>query len=144
MFATVEKWRARAVACAIWSVGLGLGARKTKKSRVATPSTQTMMVSQSASRNKNFTFFQNHSAEAVKIKKGDPGYAQPVGLTKQRGDKAKKHIYEVSKTNSFILRTHFHQFRNENFYIVGQIVDFLLRNGKRLFRHQSYKLFFLN
>ena len=83
-----------------------------------------MMVSQSASRNKNFTFFQNHSAEAVKIKKGDPGYAQPVGLTKQRGDKAKKHIYEVSKTNSFILRTHFHQFRNENFYILGQIVDF--------------------
>ena len=61
------------------------------------------MVSQSASRNKNFTFFQNHSAEAVKIKKGDPGYAQPVGLTKQRGEKAKKHIYEVSH-NSEVLK----------------------------------------
>ena len=86
-----------------------------------------MMVSQSASRNKNFTFFQNHSAEAVKIKKGDPGYAQPVGLTKQRGEKAKKHIYEVSKTNSFISRTPFNQFGSENFYIIGEMVDFFHR-----------------
>ena len=106
-------------------MGSGRGARKTKKSRVATPSIQTMMVSQSASRNKNFTFFQNHSAEAVKIKKGDPGYAQPVGLTKQRGDKAKKHIYEVSKPKTFILRTNFHSFRKENFHILAQIVDFI-------------------
>ena len=30
----------------------------------------------------------------VKLKKGDEGYAQPVGLTKQRGEKAKNHIYK--------------------------------------------------
>ena len=30
----------------------------------------------------------------VKLKKGDEGYAQPVGLTKERGDKAKNHIYK--------------------------------------------------
>ena len=29
----------------------------------------------------------------VKIKPGEKGYAEPLGLTKERGDKAKKHIY---------------------------------------------------
>ena len=29
----------------------------------------------------------------VKIKPGEEGYAQPLGLTKERGEKAKKHVY---------------------------------------------------
>ena len=30
----------------------------------------------------------------MKLNKGDPGYAEPVGLTKERGEKAKNHIYK--------------------------------------------------
>lgn len=40
--------------------------------------------------------------DAVKIKKGDPGYGEPIGLTKQRGNKAKKHIHQVISTGTKI------------------------------------------
>ena len=42
------------------------------------------------------------SENAVKIKKGDPGYGEPIGLTKQRGDKAKEWAKKASKAKSAI------------------------------------------
>jgi len=50
-------------------------------------------------------FSRDYDPELVKIKPGEKGYAEPLGLTKERGDKAKKHIYReiidlVSHVNS--------------------------------------------
>ncbi|CAG5078925.1 Oidioi.mRNA.OKI2018_I69.PAR.g9123.t1.cds [Oikopleura dioica] len=39
-------------------------------------------------------FNRDYDPSLVHIKKGEAGYGEPVGLTKQRGEKAKNHVYK--------------------------------------------------